>query len=69
MRDTADFDTADFDGWSCPLPLRDHDRVVIGHGGGGKLSTELIEHLFLAAFGTDPGAELCDAANRGWRCR
>lgn len=39
-----------FDGWSCPLPLRDHDRVVIGHGGGGRLSAELIEHLFLPAF-------------------
>jgi hydrogenase expression/formation protein HypE len=28
-------------GWTCPLPLRDHDRVVLGHGGGGKLSAEL----------------------------
>lgn len=38
-------------GWVCPLPLRDHDRVVIGHGGGGQLTAELIEHLFLPAFG------------------
>jgi hydrogenase expression/formation protein HypE len=41
----------DVEGWSCPLPLRDLDRVVIGHGGGGRLSAELIEHLFLPAFG------------------
>jgi hydrogenase expression/formation protein HypE len=52
----------DLEGWVCPLPLRDHDRVVIGHGGGGKLSAELIEHLFLPAFGTAASAELLDAA-------
>jgi hydrogenase expression/formation protein HypE len=42
----------DFEGWTCPLPLRGHDRVMIGHGGGGKLSAELVEHLFLPAFGS-----------------
>ncbi len=42
--------TLDFNTWSCPLPLRDYPNVVIGHGGGGKLSSELIEHLFLPAF-------------------
>lgn len=41
----------DVGGWSCPAPLRDHDRVVLGHGGGGTLSAELIEHLILPAFG------------------
>lgn len=41
----------DFSGWSCPLPLRDYDRIVIGHGGGGKLSAELVDHLFVPAFG------------------
>jgi hydrogenase expression/formation protein HypE len=54
--------TPDFENWSCPLPLRSHDRVVIGHGGGGKLSAELIEHLFLPAFGRVEGAEMHDAA-------
>ncbi len=38
-------------GWTCPAPLREHDRVVIGHGGGGTLSAELIEHLIVPAFG------------------
>ncbi len=52
----------DLEGWSCPLPLRNHDRIVIGHGGGGKLSAELVEHLFLPAFGTDPAARLHDSA-------
>ena len=41
----------DVAGWTCPLPLRDHPRVVLGHGGGGSLSAELVEHLFLPAFG------------------
>ena len=36
--------------WSCPLPLRDYPKVVLAHGGGGKLSAELISHLFLPAF-------------------
>lgn len=55
-------DPPDFESWSCPLPLRNHDRVVIGHGGGGRLSAELVEHLFLPAFGRVEGAELHDAA-------
>ena len=46
---------SDPSGWSCPLPLRDYPRVVIGHGGGGKLTAELIEHLFVPAFnGAEP---------------
>lgn len=39
----------DFDSWSCPVPLRSFPTVVMGHGGGGALSAELIEHLFLPA--------------------
>ncbi len=53
----------DVEGWSCPMPLRDHERIVAGHGGGGKLSAELIEHLFLPAFGAAAeGATPTDAA-------
>lgn len=55
-------DPIDFNSWTCPLPLRDYDRIVIGHGGGGKLSAELVEHLFLPAFGHDSEAELHDSA-------
>lgn len=32
--------------WVCPLPLRETKRIVMGHGGGGILSEELIENLF-----------------------
>lgn len=59
--DPTEGQPADFDGWSCPLPLRDHDRIVIGHGGGGKLSGELVEHLFTPAFNPD-GIELHDSS-------
>jgi hydrogenase expression/formation protein HypE len=38
---------------SCPLPLRDYPNVILGHGGGGKLSSELVEQLFLPAFQND----------------
>jgi len=50
------------DGWTCPAPLRNQPNVVMGHGGGGKLSGELIEHLFLPAFGGERLGELADAA-------
>ncbi len=52
----------DFSSWTCPAPLRDHDRIVMGHGGGGTLSAELVEHLFAPAFGSDVLAELGDSA-------
>ncbi|GAB91531.1 hydrogenase expression/formation protein HypE [Gordonia rhizosphera] len=47
---------ADPESWSCPLPLRDTERIVLGHGGGGVLSEELIENLFVPAFGGRSGA-------------
>jgi hydrogenase expression/formation protein HypE len=44
------FAPPDLSQWSCPLPLRDYPTIVMGHGGGGKLSAELIEHIFVPAF-------------------
>ncbi|HEY3742024.1 MAG TPA: hydrogenase expression/formation protein HypE [Bryobacteraceae bacterium] len=52
----------DFSNWSCPLPLRDYPAIVMGHGGGGKLSQELIEHLFLPAFHNEALANLGDGS-------
>lgn len=43
-------DRPDLANWTCPLPLRDQTAIVMGHGGGGRMSTELIQHLFLPAF-------------------
>ena len=49
--------------WTCPVPAA-HDMVVMGHGGGGVLSAELVERIFLPAFGPAAleGAGLTDAA-------
>jgi hydrogenase expression/formation protein HypE len=52
----------DFSGWSCPLPLADYPTIVMGHGGGGKLGNELVEHLFLPAFRNAALENLGDAA-------
>ncbi|MEU8774851.1 hydrogenase expression/formation protein HypE [Streptomyces sp. NPDC048606] len=48
--------------WTCPAPLRDRPRIVMGHGGGGALSAELVEHLFAPAFGGEVLAGLGDSA-------
>lgn len=52
----------DFSSWSCPLPLEGYPAIVMGHGGGGKLSNELVEHLFLPAFRNPALENLGDAA-------
>lgn len=54
--------TLDFSNWTCPLPLRDYPSIVMGHGGGGKLGSELVEHLFLPAFRNPELENLGDAA-------
>ena len=35
---------------SCPLPLRASERILLAHGGGGRLTNQLIEDIFLPAF-------------------
>jgi len=52
----------DFESWVCPAPLRDTPVIVMGHGGGGAMSGELIEQLFLPAFGGAAHADLGDSA-------
>lgn len=52
----------DFSSWVCPLPLRDYPRIVLAHGGGGKLSNELVENLFLPVFSNDTLDSLSDSA-------
>jgi len=37
--------------FSCPLPLPAGDRILLGHGSGGKLSAELLQDVFLPALG------------------
>jgi hydrogenase expression/formation protein HypE len=54
--------TIDMESWVCPAPLRDSPNIVMGHGGGGAMSAELIEHLFLPAFGPAADAGMGDSA-------
>jgi hydrogenase expression/formation protein HypE len=35
---------------SCPVPLPPGDRVLLGHGSGGKLTAQLIRELFVPVF-------------------
>ncbi len=51
-----------FEDWTCPLPLRDYPAIVMGHGGGGKLSADLVRHLFLPAFRNPALEQLGDGA-------
>ena len=37
-------------GLSCPVPLSHRVEVTVGHGGGGRLTQELIERVFRPAF-------------------
>ncbi len=57
----ANFQPVSFDGLSCPLPLQDYPNVILGHGGGGKLSSELVEHIFLPAFENEHLSQLGDS--------
>jgi hydrogenase expression/formation protein HypE len=37
-------------GLACPLPITDHKNVLLAHGGGGKLTHQLIQRMFLSRF-------------------
>jgi len=52
-----------FDGvLACPAPLPATERVLLGHGSGGKLSAQLVERIFLPAFGNPTLEQLNDQA-------
>ena len=55
-------DTVDPADWTCPAPLRDQPVVVMGHGGGGALSAELMEQVFAPAYGNAILTALADSA-------
>lgn len=53
----------DVDGLSCPLPITDHEQILLGHGSGGKFSAQLIERLFLPHLGNEVLSALEDQAS------
>ena len=38
---------------SCPAPFTGYDRVLLGHGSGGRLSSDLVTRVFLPALGNE----------------
>ncbi len=38
-------------GFSCPIPIQQYPNVLLAHGGGGRLTQQLIEKMFMPAFG------------------
>lgn len=48
---------------SCPLPKTSHDVVKLGHGSGGRMTSQLIESCFLPYLGNTTLGALEDAAD------
>ncbi len=55
-------DQPSFSGFVCPLPLRDYPQIVLGHGSGGRLTADLIHHLFVPLFDNPALSALNDQA-------
>jgi hydrogenase expression/formation protein HypE len=49
-------------GWTCPVPLQNYPTIVMGHGAGGKMMADLIQHLFAPAFDNDWLGQMGDSA-------
>src|SRR6516165_3461450 len=47
---------------TCPLPQSQYDRILLGHGSGGRLTADLIQRVFVPGFGNDILAALEDQA-------
>ena len=54
--------TPSFEGWTCPLPLQSYPTIVMGHGAGGKMMSDLIHHLFAAELASTLLTDFADAA-------
>ena len=46
----------------CPVPLPAGGRILLAHGGGGRMTRDLVEQLFVPAFRNDVLAALHDSA-------
>jgi hydrogenase expression/formation protein HypE len=61
MENSADARGTDLFG-TCPVPRSRYDEILLGHGSGGQLTADLIQRLFLPAFGNEVLAALEDQA-------
>jgi hydrogenase expression/formation protein HypE len=46
----------------CPVPIARHSHILLAHGGGGRLMHQLIEQVFMPAFGNPALDSRHDAA-------
>jgi hydrogenase expression/formation protein HypE len=54
-------DNPNFLGWTCPRQLQNYPTIVMGHGAGGRMMADLIEHLFAPAFDNEWLGQMGDA--------
>ena len=60
MPDTPVYDFSQ--GPSCPIPINEYPAVLMAHGGGGTLTQQLIERMFVPLFANEALAQLHDGA-------
>lgn len=53
--------TLTFSSWTCPVPLKHYPTIVMGHGSGGKMMADLIQHLFAPLFDNELLGQLGDS--------
>ena len=51
-----------FSSWVCPIPLKNYPTIVMGHGSGGKMMSDLIRHMFLPISDNPRLSQLGDSA-------
>jgi hydrogenase expression/formation protein HypE len=49
-------------GLSCPIPISEYPTVLMAHGGGGKLTQQIIRRMYLSQFTSDLLSPLHDGA-------
>jgi hydrogenase expression/formation protein HypE len=49
-------------GMACPIPISDYKKVLLAHGGGGRLSQRLINEMFVTQFRNEHLDTLHDGA-------
>lgn len=47
---------------NCPMPMGSHKEIQVGHGGGGRMTQQLIDQVFYPAFGNPALASAHDGA-------
>jgi len=52
----------DLASWTCPIPLQHYSTIVMGHGSGGRMTADLIHHMFAPAFENDVLNQMGDSA-------